>query len=77
MQKTEEYALQGLYPGGHYQAIWCRDASFILKCWFRSSNIDSSLQQISSIWSHQIEPAKEIIVYGRGSPETKYKPIEA
>jgi hypothetical protein len=77
MQKTEQYALQGLNPGGHYQAIWCRDASFILKSWFYSADIHNSLQQISEIWSHQIKPGKEMIVYGRGSPETNYKPIKA
>jgi hypothetical protein len=77
IQKTEDHALQGLNPGGIYQAIWCRDASFILKSWFHSGNIQGLLQQISTVWSHQIEAGKEKIVYGRGSPEMKYKPTKA
>jgi hypothetical protein len=35
------------------------------------------LQQISTIWSHQIVPGKEKIIYGRGSPEMNYKPTIA
>src|SRR4051812_738214 len=54
IKKTEDHALQGLNPGGYYQAIWCRDASFILKSWFHSGNIQGVLQQIATIWSHQI-----------------------
>jgi len=77
IKKTEDHALQGLNPGGIYQAIWCRDASFILKSWFHSGNIHGLLQQISTIWSHQIEVGKEKIVYGRGSPEMDYKPTKA
>ena len=77
IKKTENHALQGLNPGGIYQAIWCRDASFILKSWFHSGNIHGLLQQISTIWSHQIEVGKEKIVYGRGSPEMDYKPTKA
>ncbi len=77
IQKTEDHALQGLNPGGIYQAIWCRDASFILKSWFHAGNMHGLLQQISTIWSHQIEVEKEKIVYGRGSPEMKYKPTRA
>jgi hypothetical protein len=77
IKKTEDHALQGLNPGGYYQAIWCRDASFILKSWFHSGNIQGLLQQISTIWSHQIEVGKEKLVYGRGSPEMEYKPIKS
>jgi hypothetical protein len=32
------------------------------------------LQQLSIIWSHQIVAGNEKIIYGRGSPEMKYKP---
>ncbi len=64
--------LQGLNPGGIYQAIWCRDAAYILKDWFLSGNIDGVMQHIYQIWSHQIEPNKEKVVYGRGSPEMKF-----
>jgi len=72
LQRTQEQALQGLNPGGVYQAIWCRDASYILKDWFLSGNIHGALQQIFLIWSHQISPSKEKLVYGRGSPEMKF-----
>jgi hypothetical protein len=77
MKDTEQHALQGLNPGGIYQAIWCRDASFILRSWFHSGNVQGVLQQISTIWSHQIVPGKEKIIYGRGSPEMNYKPTIA
>ena len=56
IQKTQEHALQGVNPGGVYQAIWCRDASYILRDWFLSGNIDGVCQQIYQIWSHQISP---------------------
>lgn len=72
IQRTQEQALQGLNPGGVYQAIWCRDASYILKDWFLTGNIHGALQQIFLIWSHQISPSKEKLVYGRGSPEMKF-----
>src|ERR671933_2272317 len=77
MKDTEQHALQGVNPGGIYQAIWCRDASFILRSWFHSGNIHGVLQQISTIWSHQIVPGKEKIIYGRGSPEMNYRPTTA
>ncbi|MGC2570235.1 MAG: hypothetical protein WA364_01895 [Candidatus Nitrosopolaris sp.] len=46
IRKTQEYVLQGLDPGGIYRAIWARDASYILKDWFLSGNIQGVLQQI-------------------------------
>src|SRR5918912_1335663 len=72
LQKTNEHVLQGLNPGGIYQAIWCRDAAYILKDWFLSGNVDGVMQHIYQIWSHQIEPNKEKVVYGRGSPDMKF-----
>jgi hypothetical protein len=69
---TSEHVLQGLNPGGVYQAIWCRDASYILGDWFFSGNFQGALQQIYQIWDHQIAPNKEKIVYGRGSPNLKF-----
>jgi glycogen debranching enzyme len=74
---TEEHALQGVNPGGHYQAIWCRDASYILRDWALSGNITVALQQLYLIWSHQIEPGREKLVYGRGSPDMKFLSEEA
>ena len=72
VEKTGEHVLQGINPGGVYQAIWCRDASYILRDWFMSGNIDGTLQQIFQIWSHQIIPNREKIVFGRGSPDMKF-----
>jgi glycogen debranching enzyme len=77
MTKTEEHSLQGVNPGGIYQAIWCRDASYILRDWTLSGNIAAALQQLYLIWSHQIEPGREKLVYGRGSPEMKFLCEEA
>jgi Glycosyl-hydrolase family 116, catalytic region len=77
LEKTQEHALQGINPGGVYQAIWCRDAAYILKDWFLSGNVDGVMQHIYQIWSHQIEPNKEKVVYGRGSPEMKFSAEEA
>jgi glycogen debranching enzyme len=77
MTKTQEHALQGVNPGGIYQAIWCRDASYILRDWTLLGNIAAALQQLYLIWSHQIEPGREKLVYGRGSPEMKFLSEEA
>jgi len=77
MRKTEEHVLQGVNPGGYYQAIWCRDASYILKDWTIAGNVTAALQQLYLIWSHQIEPGREKLVYGRGSPEMKFLSEEA
>ncbi len=71
-EKTEEHTLHGINPGGVYQAIWCRDSSYILKNWFLGGNLHDALMQIFSIWSHQIRPGEEKLVYGRGSPEMHF-----
>jgi hypothetical protein len=34
LQETQEHVLQGINPSGIYQAIWRRDAAYILKDWF-------------------------------------------
>jgi glycogen debranching enzyme len=73
IQKTQEYVLQGIDPGGVYRATWARDASYILKDWFLSGNLQGALQQIYFIWSHQIEAKKEQkVVYARGSPDMNF-----
>ncbi len=78
MMKTEEHILQAVNPGGYYQAIWCRDASYILKDWTLAGNVTAALQQLYLIWSHQIDhPGREKLVYGRGSPEMKFLSEEA
>ncbi len=72
LRKTQEHVLQGIDPGGYYRAIWCRDAAYILRDWFMSGNADAALQQASLIWSHQIGPGREKLIYGRGSPSMKF-----
>jgi glycogen debranching enzyme len=72
MVKTEEHAVQGVNPGGYYQAVWCRDAAYILRDWTLSGNMAAALPQLYLIWSHQIQPGGQNLVYGRGSPEMKF-----
>ena len=70
--QTSQHVLQGVNPGGVYQAIWGRDASYILLDWYLCRNNQGALQQIHQIWDHQISPNREKLVYGRGSPEFKF-----
>ena len=73
LQKTQEHVLEGINPGGIYEAIWCRDAAYILRDWFLSGNIHGTMQQIYQIWSHQVSTTNlEKLVYGRGSPEMRF-----
>jgi glycogen debranching enzyme len=39
-----------------------------------SGHFDAALRQAFLIWSHQIEPGKEKLLRGRGSPDTKFTP---
>lgn len=71
-ESTEELTQAEISPGGHYKAVWSRDASYILKDWFLSGMFDDVMQEILFIWSHQITAGGEKIIYGRGSPEMKY-----
>lgn len=78
IQKTEDHAIQATNPGGYYTGIWCRDSSYILKDWFQSGRIQSILNQILVIWSHQIDWANgDRIIFGRGSPDMNFKPTVA
>src|SRR5436305_9698578 len=45
LQKTQEHVLQGINPGGIYQAIWCRDAAYILRDWQYSWNNAADLSR--------------------------------
>jgi glycogen debranching enzyme len=56
------------------KAVWCRDASYILRDMFLSGNVYDALKWITIIWSHQIARGKEKVVYGRGSPQMKFLP---
>lgn len=74
LKDTEEFVFQGANPGGHYTAIWCRDASYILNDWFISGgNIIKILELIGFIWSHQIKSGNEKLIYGRGSPDMNFR----
>ena len=77
VNNTSEYALRDINPGGCYSAVWTRDAAYILKDQFLSGNTRTALEQILSIWIHQIGGIKEKIVYGRGSPGTNFTPMAA
>src|SRR5919108_4801637 len=79
MNKTQQHVLEEINPGGYYSAIWCRDASFILRDWFLSgTNIDKILERFRLIWSHQITSKEyEKIICGRGSPEMSFNSLVA
>jgi glycogen debranching enzyme len=72
LESTDHFIHDGANPGGYYKAIWCRDASYILKDWFLSGRFEDVMQELLYIWSHQITLGGEKIIYGRGSPEMKY-----
>ena len=74
LENTKRFVFQGINPGGHYTAIWCRDASHILLDWFVSGgNVIKILEHVGFIWSHQIESGKEKLIYGRGSPDMNFQ----
>src|ERR671925_1713795 len=77
IESTNKFLIQDLKPGGIYNGIWCRDASYILRDWFLSgTNIDEILERLRLIWSHQIiANTDEKIIYGRGSPEMNFTPV--
>jgi glycogen debranching enzyme len=87
---TQTEVDKGVNPGGYYNAVWTRDAAFILKDQFLSGHFKIALQQILLIWSNQIidteEPSLSLLyctwkgkplLYGRGSPEMDFNPIIA
>ena len=87
---TQTEVDKGVNPGGHYKAVWTRDAAFILKDQFLSGHYKVVLQQILLIWSNQIiateKPSISLsyytlknkpLLYGRGSPEMGFNPIIA
>jgi hypothetical protein len=73
-RKPQEHVLQGINPRRVYQAIWCRDASYILKEWFLSGNIQGVMQRIYLIWCHQLSTNKEKVIYVQGSPVRDFLP---
>jgi hypothetical protein len=72
LNETVEYVHSGMNPGGYYKAIWPRDSSYILKDRFLDGSIENVFQELLFIWSHQIIPERERILYGRGSPDMDY-----
>lgn len=79
VDKTQQHSLKEVNPGGHYTAVWCRDAAYILRDWFLSgAKIDKILERLCLIWSHQItSDVYEKTIYGRGSPEMNFKSFVA
>jgi hypothetical protein len=77
IKSTDKFLIHDLRPGGIYDGIWCRDASYILKDWFLSSKIEQTLREIHNIWSYQIEEKDDgrKLIYGRGSPEMDFMPV--
>ncbi|HET6589161.1 MAG TPA: amylo-alpha-1,6-glucosidase [Candidatus Nitrosocosmicus sp.] len=85
MNATQAEIEKNASPGGYYKAVWCRDASFILKDQFQTENFGITLKQILLIWANQIGKEsyhsflqyvnfKELpLIYGRGSPELDFE----
>ena len=74
---TEKYTSQNTEPGDYYKAVWCRDAAYILKDQYMSGHHDAVLQQIKQIWKKQIGNDSDKLIYGRGSPNTNFTPMNA
>ena len=72
VEATEQFVQEGVNPGGYYKAVWCRDASYILKDWFLSGRFEDVMHEMLFIWSHQVAAGGEKVIYGRGSPEMQY-----
>lgn len=72
IEATEQFVQEGVNPGGYYKAVWCRDASYILKDWFMSGRFGDVMHELLFVWSHQVAAEGEKVIYGRGSPETRY-----
>jgi hypothetical protein len=72
LEKTAEYVHLGINPGSYYKAIWTRDAAFILKDQFLTGDIYNVLRWLYFIWTHQIDLNDEKVIYGRGSPESRF-----
>jgi hypothetical protein len=82
LEKTASHSNHEFNPGSYYTGIWPRDASYILKDQFLSADRVDAEQLIGSlvtIWSHQIITSSSSgnsqpkLIYGRGSPEMKFK----
>ena len=77
LTNTENYTSQNAEPGDYYKAVWCRDAAYILKDQFLSGHRMVALQQLKYIWKNQIGSQSQKLIYGRGSPETDFTPLNA
>lgn len=72
---TTQYISKSSEPGGYYTATWMRDASYILKDQFISGYIPQTIEELSFIWSNQIEYNTSRLICGRGSPSNNFTPI--
>src|SRR5436309_2214279 len=76
IERTDKFLIQDPRPGGIYNGIWCRDASYILRDWFLSGRIEQTLEKVRNIWCYQIEENNnKKLIYGRGSPEMDFRPV--
>ena len=71
---TENYTSKSSEPGDYYNALWCRDAAYILKDQFLSGHHVTALEQLKHIWKRQIGTNSTKLIYGRGSPKTNFTP---
>jgi hypothetical protein len=70
LDRTTEYVHLGINPGDYYEAIWTRDASYILKDQFLTGDTYNVFRALYFVWAHQIDQSdNQEIIYGRGSPE--------
>ena len=71
---TTQYIGKSSEPGGYYTATWMRDASYILKDQFISGFISKTIDELTYIWSNQIDHNTSTLIHGRGSPSTNFTP---
>ena len=70
LDRTAEYVHLGINPGDYYEAIWTRDASYILKDQFLTGDTYNVFRALYFVWAHQIDQDdNQGVIYGRGSPE--------
>ena len=63
----------GLTPGGGYYGIWCRDASYVVDAMIALGLTEDASRAVKRIWSSQITEEGSKLLFGRGSPERKFR----
>jgi len=77
LASTDKYITQSTEPGDYYEAVWCRDAAYILRDQFVTGNHIEVFSQLKHIWKNQIGSDSNNLIYGRGSPKTEFTPLKA